>query len=94
MTIITRNLSAQDREQLGDVAAWARQTIAFAMSVRSSATSSSLDDPDVCRLAAQEAAHLTNDIWEEAAKECATLPEAVMVYAEKIFDWSYKHMKR
>jgi hypothetical protein len=93
MPIIAQNLSAQDREQLGNVAAWARQTIAFAISVKNSATTNSLADPNVCRLAAQEAEHLTNDIWEVTAKECDTLPEAAIVYAEKVFNWSYKHMK-
>jgi hypothetical protein len=94
MPVITQNLSAADREQLGNVAAWARQTIAFAMSVLNSATTNSLDDENTNRLAAQEAEHLATDIWEEAAKECPVLPEALIVYAEMVFEWCYKHMKR
>ena len=94
MSINARSLSRQQREQLGNVAAWARQAIAFAMSIRNSATTSSFDDPEICRLGAQEAEHLTQEIWEEAATESATLSEAVIVYAEKVFDWCYTHMKR
>jgi hypothetical protein len=86
MSVITQNLSVEDRERLGNVASWARQTIAFVISVLNSATTNSLDDENLNRLAAQEAEHLASDIWEEAAKECPVLPEAVTVYAEKLFD--------
>src|SRR3954468_20576003 len=94
MPIKAQSLSPPEREQLANIAAWARQAIAFAMSIRNSATTSSFDDPKICRLGAQEAEHLTEEIWEEAAAECATLSEAVIVYAEKVFDWCYVHMKR
>ena len=92
MAVSTQNLSQQELDMLGTVAAWARQTIAFAISVRNSATTSSLDDEGQARVAGQEADRLTDDIWYEAAQESKTLSEAVVVYAAKVFAWCYTHM--
>ena len=94
MPISTQELSAAEREVLGNVADWARQTIAFAISVRHTATSSSVDDAEMARLTGKEADRLTDELWSEVASECDFIPEAVITYAKKVFDWSYKHIHR
>jgi hypothetical protein len=94
MVIDTNTLSQEDRATIASTALWARQTIAFAMSIRNSAITGSFDDPEVCRLGAQEAEHLTEEIWQKVAEQSSTVPKAVFAYAEKVFDWCHKHVHR
>jgi hypothetical protein len=94
MPIRIKDMNPEERESVGMAAAWARQSIAFAFSVRNSATTKSLNDRETAILAKQEADHLTDDLWNEVARDCDTVPEGIIRYAEKVFGWCHKHMNR
>ena len=94
MPLETKNLNAAECEVLSKVADWARQTIAFAISVRNKATPCSLDDAEVARLTGVEADLVTDELWSEVVNECDLIPQAIIACAEKVFDWCYKQTKK
>jgi hypothetical protein len=82
-------------EALGHFAAWAKQTISLAISIRDDQSRRQLDNVETIKLAGSEAHHLTDELWEQARSECgsnATFNETMLTYACKVFEWCHKHM--
>ena len=76
---------------------WAKQTIAFAMSIRAERLGKPIDeDPELVALAAKEARELVKDLWREAF-EAAPQPPAIekvtwRPFVRKVFDWANDHL--
>jgi hypothetical protein len=90
------DLDDDERATLNQAAAWARQSIAFAFSIRSDDAHGGMDAKKAGR-AFTEAGHLSNDLWEAAKKDCghgASLDEVIAKYSRDVFDWCYRHMNR
>ena len=86
---------AAQKKVLGEVAAWAQQTISFAIGLRARDSGKPFEGPDDIEPAFQETNALVDELWEKASTELGQDPpvqEAVEAYARKVFDWCYSHM--
>jgi hypothetical protein len=79
------------------LANWARQTIAFAISIRADETGKKLEDPESRRLVALGALDEASDLWEatlRAAPKDTDFATLMLTYSRKIFSWCDKHINR
>ena len=83
-------------DPLSHMADWGRQTVALAMSLQSSKLGKGISGPERAQHAAKEASATTQDLWTAALSECKQPPqiaEMTLKFAQKIFDWSFEHMR-
>lgn len=95
MQIGSNQLTEVEQHAFDTATAWARQSIAFAMSLRDTDTKGQVEDDESIHWMLVEADHLTNDLWESCLTTCpdnAALPTLLTAYSRNIFDWCYKHM--
>jgi hypothetical protein len=76
---------------------WARQTIAFAISIRADDTGKDLDDPERRRLVATGAFDEASDLWVATVRDAPTDADyatLVLAYSRKVFSWCDRHINR
>jgi hypothetical protein len=76
---------------------WARQTIAFAISVRADETGKDLDDPESRRLVALGALDEASDLWQATLRDAlsdADYATLMLAYSRKVFSWCDRHINR
>ena len=76
---------------------WARQTIAFAISIRADETGKNLDDPESRRLVASGALDEASDLWEATLRDAPTDADyatLILAYSRKVFSWCDRHINR
>ncbi len=85
----------EQKKALGDIAAWARQTISFAIGLRARDSGKPFEGSEDAITAHQTTNALVDELWEKAEIELGQDPpfhEAVEAYARKVFDWCNSHM--
>ena len=76
---------------------WARQTIAFAISIRADETGKDLDDPESRRLVALGALDEASDLWQATLRDAlsdADYATLMLAYSRKVFSWCDRHINR
>lgn len=84
-----------ERHAVSAATDWARQSLAFAMSIRDTDTAQQIDDDQSVQRMLNEAQRLTDDLWVSSRNACpedAALPVVLTAYSRTVFDWCYKHM--
>jgi hypothetical protein len=89
--------SVREDEAKEVLSSWARQTIAFAISIRADETGKKLEDPESRRLVASGALDQASDLWEAAVRNApsdADFATLMLAYSRKVFTWCDRHINR
>ena len=84
----------QEKQALGEIVAWARQTIAFAIGIRARDTDKRIE-PERAELVLAEAEATIDELWEKSLEKLpkdVPFQEKVEAFATEIFSWCYSHM--
>lgn len=84
-----------ERKRLGETAAWAQQTIAFAIGLRARDSGKPFENMEKHDFARKEIDARTDELWEKTEAEIpvgTNLQGAIEAYARKVFDWCDNHM--
>jgi len=82
------------RKALNEAADWARESIAFAMSLRTHDTGKNIGDvEETVEKLMTNAEDIANKLWEETTTEfpAALISEGIREYTRKVFQWCNKH---
>jgi hypothetical protein len=89
--------SVREVEAKAVLFSWARQTIAFAISIRAEETGKNLEDPASRRLVALGALDEASDLWVAALRDApsdADYDTLMLAYSRKVFAWCDRHINR
>lgn len=89
-------MSQEMQRALTNIRQWAKQTVAFAMSVRSMAVGKDLDEDAKVRAAAVEGQKTVEDMWFEAVRQAgkgAQMQDVLKTFVPAVIEWSYRHMR-
>src|SRR4029079_1207626 len=78
----------------GPAMAWARQTISFALSIRSEDVGRPLDAQQIANLGTGEAEAVAQELWRAALQECGSRLDAGRIQtllSRQVFSWAGKH---
>ena len=87
--------SASEYEAEEAATNWARQTIAFAISIRADELGRKIDDPEFRRRIATGAIDEAADLWLAAVEEAPSDADAsalLLEYSRKVFQWCDRHI--
>ena len=86
---------ADQGEPLQHMKTWAKQSVAFALSLRAEEAGKPINSPELSTWANKEAVSRTDELWEKSVGECGANPAFSLVgitFAQNVFDWCYSHM--
>ena len=89
--------SVREDEAKEVLSSWARQTIAFAISIRADETDKKLEDPESRRLVALGALDEASDLWEATLRNAPSdtdFATLMLAYSRKVFSWCDRHINR
>lgn len=73
------------------LALWAKQTIAYALSLTAQEDGQALDNPAQVLHARNAMERIASELWEDTAKESSEPARFMLLFVRRVFDWVQDH---